>query len=405
MILGERDLPRKTWLLGWVSFFSEVSGNMIYPLLPVFFMVILQIPVLYIGIIEGVSNAAGTLLPVFYSRLLKGIKKRKDMLYMGYGITAFARPLFFFVITFPQALLIRMVEFTGTGFGRPASEDVLAVGANPALNNRIQVSFKTKMLLGAILGPLLAYSLFIYFMGNYRAVFWLAVIPAIIGLLIIGSLKPSETEGDSAEPVSAPAVFTFRIRDYGKYFRRFLLVSMLGSLANYSYFFVFILGTVNNILPENLVLLWAGANIAATASLLFFSKISQRVSKYESLTLSYVLLALIWYGFSNCVKLPPIYFMTSFSVLMLGLGFYNGLSGGLLSSLAGELAPPGFEKRAKLTLSFYLGIMLLLSNILAGLTWKWAGPEYTFWIGTATSSLCGLLMIFTNIGGKSKTKT
>ncbi|MBN2189628.1 MAG: MFS transporter [Candidatus Aureabacteria bacterium] len=394
MILSERDIPRKAWLLGWVSFFNELSSNMIYPILPLFFIQILQIPVFLIGVIEGISKAAGAILPVLYSRILKGIKKKRDMLYLGYGISAFARPLFFMVITFPQTLLVRCIDCLGEGFHKPTVEDVLKTDTDSATYNKILLSNRTKFVLGAILGPLLAYSLYLYFFGNYRAIFWLSVVPAVIGLLIIGSLKNEECDAKS-EP--APA-FTFRIRDYGGDFRKFLIIAMIGAFANFSYFFVFILGSISSYRPDQLLLLWAGANIAATVSLVYFARISTSFSHRKALILSLILQATIWYGFANCINLPPFFKAISFFALLLGLGFYSGLSGGLMNRFISDLVPPEIVPKARLTFNFYTGIMLLFSNLLAGYVWKAVGPSYTFLVGASVASLCGMLLIFIKVG-------
>src|SRR6516225_688048 len=180
-----REIPGSVWALGLVSMFMDVSSEMIHALLPLYLVTVLGTSTLTVGIIEGIAEATASITKVFSGAFSDWLGKRKLLAALGYGLAAFTKPIFPLAPTVGWLVLARFVDRIGKGI-RGAPRDALIADLTPS--DARGASFGLRQALdtaGAFAGPLLAIGLMWLTLDSFRAVFWVAVIPAFLSLLLI----------------------------------------------------------------------------------------------------------------------------------------------------------------------------------------------------------------------------
>ena len=178
-------LSRPVWLLGWVSFFTDMASETVYPLLPLFLTHVLGAGAMSLGVIEGAAEAANSALKILSGWLADRWRSQKTLVLVGYGIASAVRPLIGLATAWPQVLAIRFADRLGKGI-RGAPRDAMLADFAPAdARGRVFGFHRAMDHAGAVTGPLLA-TAFLYFSpGNYRTLFFLTIIPGVIVILFI----------------------------------------------------------------------------------------------------------------------------------------------------------------------------------------------------------------------------
>ena len=182
---GRVPIPRTVWALGFVSMFMDISSEIIHALLPMFLTATLGVSVAMVGLIDGVAEATASITKVFSGYLSDRMGKRKPLILVGYGPGSLSKPLFALAGTAPVIMGARFADRIGKGL-RGAPRDALVADVTPPeIRGRAFGLRQSIDTLGAFLGPLIAIAAMAAFANNMRAVFWLAVIPAIIAVLLV----------------------------------------------------------------------------------------------------------------------------------------------------------------------------------------------------------------------------
>ena len=184
-ILRWREIPGSVWALGLVSLFMDVSSEMIHALLPLYLVTVLGTSKLTVGIIEGIAEATASITKVFSGALSDYLGKRKWLAAFGYGLAAFTKPIFPLATSIGWLVAARFVDRVGKGI-RGAPRDALIADLTPADLRGTAFGLRQSLdTIGAVLGPLLAIVFMAAFANNFTAVFWIAVIPALVSVAII----------------------------------------------------------------------------------------------------------------------------------------------------------------------------------------------------------------------------
>ncbi len=124
--LDRFGLSRPVWLLGWVSFFTDMASEMIYPLLPLFLTRVLGAGAMSLGVIEGVAEAANSILKIVSGRMADRTGQPKKLVLAGYGLSSLVRPLIGFVTAWPHVLALRFTDRIGKGVRTSPRDALLA---------------------------------------------------------------------------------------------------------------------------------------------------------------------------------------------------------------------------------------------------------------------------------------
>ncbi len=380
-------IPRSIWALGFVSMFMDISSELIHSLLPVFMVSVLGAGALAVGLVEGVAEAAALITKVFSGTLSDYLGKRKGLAVFGYGLGAVSKPLFAMAMTVPSVLAARFMDRIGKGM-RAAPRDALVADLTPESIRGAAYGLRQSLdAIGAFLGPLLAMALMAACSGDFRAVFWFAVIPGAFSvlLLIFGVHEPDSAGGGG----KARAPIHWRaLKELGNAYWRVVAVGAIFSLARFSEAFLILRarqsGLPDALTPAVLVLMNGVYALAAYPA----GKISDGMDKRSLLACG--LLVLLSADVALAKAGGPV--LVAVGVALWGL--HLGVTQGLLAAMVAAAAPAGLRGTAFGFFNLAGGIAMLAASALAGLLWDKVGPCATFYAG-AGFAIAALVLIVT----------
>src|SRR2546423_5979063 len=183
--LDRYGLSRPVWLLGWVSFFTDTASEMVYPLLPLFLTRVLGAGPMSLGVIEGVAEAANSVLKIVSGWLADRSGTPKRLVLAGYGLSSLIRPLIATVTAWPQVLALRFTDRLGKGIRTSPRDAMLARLAPPDRRGRVYGFHRAMDHAGAVAGPLVAAAHLYFHSDAYRSLFAWTLVPGIIVILIL----------------------------------------------------------------------------------------------------------------------------------------------------------------------------------------------------------------------------
>jgi MFS family permease len=375
----ERHMPKEVWVLGFVSLLMDISSEMVHSLLPLFMVGTLGISVFAVGLIEGAAEATALIVKIFSGALSDYLGKRKGLAVVGYGLAAITKPMFALAQSSGMVLTARLTDRIGKGI-RGAPRDALIADLTPAAMRGAAFGLRQSLdTIGAFLGPLLATVLMVLWANDFRAVFWVAVIPATLAviLLLIGIREPASR---SAEKRSNP----IRLENLKRLNKSYWWVVALGAiftLARFSEAFLVLRAQERGISMAWVPMVMVVMNVIYAASAYPFGRLSDRMSPVYLLALGTLVLLI-----ADIVLALG----TNGTHVMIGIAFWGihlGITQGLMSALVAHTAPADLRGTAFGFFNLVSGVAMLLSSALAGLLWDKLGAASTFWTGAA---FCGL---------------
>jgi MFS family permease len=379
-------VPRVVWLLGLVSLCMDLSSEMIHSLLPVFLTTELGVNMVTLGLIEGIAEGTASISKVFSGTLSDRFRRRKPLVVLGYGLAALSKPLFPLATSASWVFGARFADRIGKGI-RGAPRDALVADMTPAPVRGAAYGLRQSLdTLGALLGPLTAIVLMQVLAGDFRKVFWVAVVPALaaVTVLVVGVKEPAR-HVDKRMPTKLP-----RWRELRQFPAAFWIVVAIGAvftLARFSEAFLVLrasdAGLSTNWIPLALVVM----NVTYALSAYPAGKLSDRIGRVGLLAIGLVILIAADILLAAGVSL---------SVILLGValwGLHMGLTQGLLAALVADTAPAELRGSAFGLFNFVSGIIALPASLLAGKLWEGFGPAMTFYAGAifSAAALAGLL--------------
>lgn len=388
-------LPRSIWALGFVSLFMDVSSEMIHALLPVFLVSVLGASTVTVGLIEGTGEATASISKLFSGWLSDRLGARKLLTVLGYGLGAASKPLFAMAPTANWVLFARFSDRVGKGV-RGAPRDAL-VGdlTEPELRGAAYGLRQSLDTVGAFLGPLLGIGLMALFAGDFRTVFWFALIPGAIAVsILILFVREPERKPNAAAPK-----FPLRASELarlGGLFWGVVAVGTVLTLARFSEAFLVLRAEGAGLHIALIPLVLIVMNVVYSLTAYPFGALSDRVDKRAILAAGFAVLI---------VADLVLAFAPNLWVVMAGValwGLHMGMTQGLLAALVAERAPEAARGTAFGVFNLVTGLALLAASLVAGVLWEWIGPQATFLAGAGFTAvgLAGFLVL----GGESSQK-
>ncbi|WP_395689726.1 MFS transporter [Caenimonas koreensis] len=371
-------IPTGVWILGFVSMLMDISSEMVHSLLPLFMVTSLGASAAAVGLVEGLGESTALIVKVFSGTLSDYVGKRKWLAVLGYGMGAMSKPVFAMASTMGVVLGARLVDRVGKGI-RGAPRDAMVADVTPEEIRGAAFGLRQSLdTVGAFLGPLLAVALMLVWVNDFRLVFWLAVIPAVlaVALLVFGLREPPRPAGVArTNPIRRETV-----RLLGKRFWWVVGIGAMFTLARFSEAFL-VLRAQGGGLPVALVpLVMVAMNLVYAASAYPFGKLSDAMS--HKLLLAMGLLVLIAADLVLAVS-------AHWTVVLAGVGLWGlhmGMTQGLLAAMVADTAPAELRGTAFGVFNLVSGVAMLAASVCAGLLWDGFGPSSTFYAGAAISA-------------------
>ena len=393
-----REIPTGVWVLGFVSMLMDVSSEMIHALLPIYLVSVLGASMVTVGVIEGIAEATASITKIFSGALSDRLGKRKWLAATGYGLAAFTKPVFPLAPTVAWLVAARFVDRIGKGI-RGAPRDALVADLSPAELRGASFGLRQSLdTVGAFAGPLLAIALMWLTSDNFKAVFWVAVIPAFLALALIVFAVREPDRPQALRTVRNPISPT-EIKNLGTAYWWVVAVASVFTLARFSEAFL-VLRAQNVGLPIMLApAVLVAMNVVYAVAAYPAGVISDHISRTTVLAGGILLLI----AADIALALLPSIGGVALGVILWGL--HMGLTQGLLAALVADTAPAELRGTAYGFFNLLGGLAMLAASIIAGILWDFMGPQGTFLAsaGFALVALAGLLAVQRKIGGKVAT--
>ena len=378
-------LPRAIWVLGGVSLLMDISSEMIHSLLPLFMVGTLGASALVVGMIEGVAEATALIVKVFSGVLSDYLGKRKPLAVLGYALGALSKPLFAIAPSVGWVLGARFADRVGKGI-RGAPRDALVADIAPPEMRGAAFGLRQSLdTVGAFLGPLLAVGLMWCWADDFRAVFWVAVVPGLlcVALLLLGVQEPQ----GQLQAVREHPIRRDRLRQLGRPYLWVVGVGAVFTLARFSEAFLVLRAQQCGIAVTWVPLVMVAMNLVYAASAYPFGHWSDRMSHR----------GLLGGGLLVLIAADLLLAQASGVVgVLLGValwGVHMGMTQGLLSRMVADVAPVDLRGTAFGCFNLVSGVAMLLASVCAGWLWDAVGPSATFYAGAGFAALTGLVLL------------
>jgi MFS family permease len=380
--LDRFGLSRPVWLLGWVSFFTDMASEMIYPLLPLFLTRVLGASAMSLGVIEGVAEAANSILKIVSGRIADRTGQPKRLVLAGYGLSSLVRPLMGFVTAWPQVLALRFTDRLGKGIRTSPRDALLARFAPVATRGRVYGFHRSMDHAGAVAGPIVA-TVFLYFYPEaYRPLFMWTLVPGVIVIILLLRLPDART------PVAAPRASDLapRAPRLPPRFYRATAVITLFSLGNASDAFILLRLNDLGVAAVWIPLLWSALHVVKMSSSVLGGVLSDRFGRRSLIALGYLWYAAIYAAFAWFTALPVVI------VTFLAYGLYFGLTEGVEKAWVADLSPEGARGTAFGIYNAALGVGGLAASLLFGAIWTRVSPAAAFLTGAGLALAASVLL-------------
>jgi MFS family permease len=382
-----RDVPATVWTLGFVSLLMDVSSELIHSLLPVFLTTVVGASTVAVGLIEGIAEATAAVAKVFSGALSDRIGKRKLLVGIGYSLAAITKPVFPLASTAWEILAARFVDRIGKGI-RDAPRDALIADVTPPTIRGASYGIRQALdTVGGFAGPLLAVALMALYADDFRAVFWWALVPAALAvlLIVVGVREPDDTRA------TARRGWPIRKAELKRMSPAFWMVIAIGvvfTLARFSQAFLVLKAQAEGLALALIPLVFVWMNLVYALAATPAGILSDRLGRANVLLCGLGALVLADLALAFVPGLGGV-------IIGVGLwGLYLGFSQGLLSALVADTAPEDLRGTAFGLFNLVTGAALLIASIVAGWLWYDFGPTATFSAGAVLSGLAMLIMAF-----------
>jgi MFS family permease len=377
-------------IIGFVSLFSDISGEMIYPILPLFLTGTLNAPATVVGLVEGISVGVGNAVGGFSGWISDRIGRRKPVAFFGYALTAATRPVIAAAQVWPLVLAARFAERFGKGI-RNAPRDALLAESTEARYRGRAFGFERAMdSLGAVLGPLVALAVISWARLDARSIFLIAAIPATIAALMILTVKePRE------QVVRGTGKLSLSLAGTTREYKKLLLIMSVFSLANSANSFLILraqqlglaTGASASAAISETILAYTLYNLVSTLTAYPAGAASDRVGRRNLLVAGFAVYAVSYLGFALASAVWMVW------PLFALYGLFPALTEGVAKAMAVDTAGRAGRATVIGILSMATGLMQVLASYIGGLLWDKVNAQATFYFGAALAALAAVMLL------------
>jgi MFS family permease len=373
-------LPRTVKTLGVVSLLTDMSSEMIYPLLPSFLVGPLKAGPAFVGLVEGIAESVASLTRLVAGRISDRLPRRKPLIVAGYTLSSLMRPLVAAAAAPWHVLAIRTADRIGKGV-RGAPRDALLAEVTAAEDLGRAYGFHRGMdHVGAVAGPLIASALLLW-RQELRLVFALAAVPALASVLVL-------VFGVQEAPrvISARTATTRPVAPLPPGLRRYLFVLAVFTLGNSSDAFLLLRAQQAGVALPMIPLLWAALHVVKSSASTAGGSLSDRFGRRPVITAGWILYALVYAGLALATRAWQVW------ALFAVYGLFTALTEGPERALVAELAPAAGRGGAFGAYYAVTGVMLLPASLLMGVLWQSLGSAAALCAGAALALAAAVLL-------------
>lgn len=388
--MEKKKLPGSVIGFGFVSFFTDMSSEMVYPLLPIFLSSVLGVGAEALGLIEGIAEATASVLKTFSGYISDRIRRRKPLVMLGYSLSAIAKPTIGLAGRWIHVLAARFADRVGKGIRTSPRDSLIADVVDDTIRGRAFGFHRAMDTGGAVFGPLLAYILLAILLKYYsvsvsvRSVFLLSLIPgifAIITLIFFVKEKPKEQR--------ELRKLKLGFKGLSKEFKLLLAVMLVFSLGNSSNTFLILRASNIGFKTEMIPILYMFFNIVYAGSAMPLGSLSDKIGRRLTIAMGFFIYFIVYLGFARLSTHQYIYLWILFGLY----GIYYGFTDGTLRALVADISRREERGFAYGLYHMLVGLMLFPASFIAGILWEKVAPSAPFYFGALTAAISAFLIL------------
>ncbi len=375
-------ISKNVFVLGLVSFFNDVASEMIYPIVPIFLTSVLGAPVAIVGLIEGIAESTASILKVVSGWFSDKFRKRKPFVLAGYSFSAISKIILSLAYSWPFVLFARFIDRFGKGTRTSARDALIAESSENSARGRSFGFHRALDTLGAVVGPLIALLAIKFLNNNLRLIFFLAFIPACIGVLLLVLFVKEKRKEKNLSPA-----FNFSWRNLDPSFKIFLLISFIFALGNSSDAFLILRAQNLGLSVALVILVYVLFNFTYAIFSIPAGIISDKIGPKKVLLSGFLLFSSIYLFFG----------LASLSLFLWFLfplyGVYMALTEGVGKAYISNLVP---QEKAGTAFGIYqttVGLCTFFASLIAGLLWTYICVSAPFIFGSVMAVISALLFV------------
>ena len=373
-------------VLAAVSFLTDASSEIIYPLLPIFLTTVLGAGASAVGAIEGAAETTSALLKLASGWWSDRVSRRKPLVVAGYSLASLARPLIAFAQSATHVLLIRLTDRVGKGVRGAPRDALIAESVDPSIRGRAFGFHRSADHAGAVVGPLIAFALLQWQHIELRTVFLLAAIPGVLSVLVL-VLGVRETPRAPLMPTAAAAASPLRGVALGRQFWTFMASIFLFTLGNSTDAFLILRANQLGVSVALIPVLWAALHVVKSAASVPGGALSDRFGRKPLIFAGWATYAAVYFAFGIATQAWHAW------ALFLAYGVFFGLTEGSERAMVADLV--GSERRGT-AFGWYnlaIGIGALPASLIFGFIWDRMGPAAAFNTGAVLAVAAAAVLV------------
>jgi MFS family permease len=379
-------LPRTVFVLGIVSLFMDVSSEMIVPLLPIFLNDVLLASKVSIGLIEGIAESTASILKVASGWFSDKIGKRKPLIFWGYSVSVFSRPILAEAGSWIGVLIYRFTDRLGKGIRTSPRDALITDVTDHKIMGRAFGFHRAMDTIGAVLGPAIAFGILAMTSNNLRFVFWLSIIPGIIAIATItffvkdiGTKKQTIKDGRSV----LDSKVSFKGID--KKFKLFLFITVLFTIGKIPDAFLILRAKELGVDVVLIPVLYLSFNITTALLATPAGIIADKIGKRKIILLSYIIAAITFAGFAFASKLVHSWF------LFILYGTFIAMNEGNQRAFVASLINPEKKGTGYGIYHTIVGLSAFPGGLITGVLFQLKGSFIVFLYGLSLSLISAVI--------------
>lgn len=380
-------LGRNVLVLAAVSFLTDASSEIIYPLLPIFLTTVLGTSAAAVGAIEGAAETTSALLKLASGWWSDRASRRKPLVVAGYALASLARPLVAVAQSAAQVLAIRLTDRVGKGIRGSPRDALIAESVDPAIRGRAFGFHRAADHAGAVVGPLIAFALLRWEQLPLRTVFLFAALPGVLSVIVLVlGVRETPRHARAASATKKAGVPSLDV-SLGRAFWTFLASVLLFTLGNSTDAFLILRANQLGVSVALVPILWAALHVVKSAASVPGGALSDRFGRKPLILAGWAVYAAVYIGFGRATETWHAW------ALFLAYGTFFGLTEGTQAALIADLV--GQARRGTAYGWYYLavGIGALPASVLFGLIWDRVSPRAAFDVGAGLAFAAALVLL------------
>lgn len=374
--------------LGLVSFFADISSEMVYPIIPLYLTAAFGATPLLVGFIEGIAESLASLLKVYSGYLTDKYQKKKPVAFIGYATGLIYKIALLVSTSWTGILISRIIDRIGKGIRTSPRDVMVSESAKETDRGQAFGIHKALDMLGSAIGIILSYFILLRFKDNtssYKLIFIISIIPAVIALLMFLFIK----EKNTAYPQKERTGFLNQFKNLDQKLKMYLLISMIFTLGNSSNSFLLLRANTAGFDATSVILLYFIYNVTASLLAIPFGRMSDRFGRKNILITGYIIFAVVYFGFGIADT------KMGFMLLFMLYGIYTATTAGVERALITDIAPADLKGTMLGLQQTIVGISLFFASIIFGFLWNNFGSFIPFAFGATLSLISAILLMIT----------